>query len=516
MHLNFWDIDWGEDEAKGDRNLERYFVQIPEMSGLTSGKYHYIIGRKGTGKTAIIEKLRAAASRDAMSLDRYLSLKDFPLPVLRTLRDKNLRDKSQFVPIWSFLILVEVASMVAMDQGASPYELKAELADFLAKNFPSQISFTNTLSTLERTNHTVSIAPQWLGSQVSESTETGSISEIHFQKVISIIIDKLKNISSDATYFLFIDELDEGYKAGDGFLRLMLLALLRSVENLSLETRTTGLNLRPIVALRSDIFDSLEDNDINKLDDHIVRLSWTSESTTRYSLFDVVSARIAASADPTSNSSWESLIDEADRPGFLPRDESLFDFIVSRTYLRPRDLIKFLKCCQKAPRKDRLSFSTVLASEQAYSSWFQNEFRDEVQSFLPVWRQTLQCLSRVRSKAVFNFIWLRSELEQDPEIARWCRENKREVTNVINTLFDYSVIGSIDKTHRTSYRYMNPDASWRIDDVLTVHRGFRKQLRMLDPSSTDIDGAFQSVADIRARGQTRRGTQQPWWQKPKS
>lgn len=51
--ISFSDVDWGEDEAKNDESLERYFVEFPEYEKVLDGKKRYIIGRKGTGKSAI-------------------------------------------------------------------------------------------------------------------------------------------------------------------------------------------------------------------------------------------------------------------------------------------------------------------------------------------------------------------------------------------------------------------------------------------------------------------------------
>lgn len=66
--ISFSDIDWGEDEAKNDESLDRYFVEFPGYEKILTGKKRYIIGRKGTGKSAILQKLRLQANSDATSL----------------------------------------------------------------------------------------------------------------------------------------------------------------------------------------------------------------------------------------------------------------------------------------------------------------------------------------------------------------------------------------------------------------------------------------------------------------
>ena len=42
--VSFSDIDWGEDEAKNDELLERYFVEFPGYEKIFTGKKRYIVG----------------------------------------------------------------------------------------------------------------------------------------------------------------------------------------------------------------------------------------------------------------------------------------------------------------------------------------------------------------------------------------------------------------------------------------------------------------------------------------
>ncbi len=258
--LNFVDVDWGADEAKGDRNLVKYFLKIPEYDGILDGKYRYVIGRKGTGKTAIIERIREEVESNALWQGASLSLRDFPLSLIRKLRDKSYQDKSQFVPVWKFLMLVEICKFIATDQSAEPHQEVSELREFIKLNFPQEFTFVDTLTYLDKQDAKVSITSKLLGLSTSEEQSVQTIEHVHFQKASQIIQSKLHKISSRCQYFLFFDELDEGYRAGDKNLRLLLLSLLRSVEDVFLDFDGTGLKVRPVLALRSDIFDSLEDN----------------------------------------------------------------------------------------------------------------------------------------------------------------------------------------------------------------------------------------------------------------
>ena len=74
--------------AESDRDLMRYFVKTPLLDRVLRGGRWMVIGRKGTGKTAIYEYLRQATP---VELDGHktiaLSFKDYPWPIQRLYRE---------------------------------------------------------------------------------------------------------------------------------------------------------------------------------------------------------------------------------------------------------------------------------------------------------------------------------------------------------------------------------------------------------------------------------------------
>jgi hypothetical protein len=270
---DFSSVDWGPDEAKGDQKLLDYFVPFPEFSSIRNGTYRYVIGRKGAGKTAIIERVRLETQDDPLTFQSSLSLREFPVHEFRDLRDRNYRDKSQFVSAWTLLLFVEIAKLIARDQGAQPRELVEDISGFLSANgLANNVGFTQTVSTLRKADHKLKVSAKWIEGETASGTQTQAQATVHYQKVVELLHSKISNIQSASQYWIFIDELDEGYRAGDTGLRLILLALLRAVEDSAIKLRSSGISFRPLLVLRSDIFDRLEDNDLNKLDDYVLRL----------------------------------------------------------------------------------------------------------------------------------------------------------------------------------------------------------------------------------------------------
>ena len=51
--MRLQDIDFGRDTAEFDANLKDYFIQTQAFRSVKNGRKSILLGRKGTGKTAI-------------------------------------------------------------------------------------------------------------------------------------------------------------------------------------------------------------------------------------------------------------------------------------------------------------------------------------------------------------------------------------------------------------------------------------------------------------------------------
>lgn len=466
-------VNWGPDEARGDNGLARYFVAHPDYREVREGRKRYVIGRKGAGKTAVLERIRLDAAATPMVFCRSLSLRQFPLALVRQLRDKSMRDKSQYVPVWTFLLATEFARMVLEDQASGPPDVIAGIREFVSQNFPDDsFGMAQTLSRLGERNAKVQVLPNWM--TLGTKTGTTITSEVHYQKATESLLTQLSLVRSESKYFLLIDNLDEGYAASDANINLLLLALLRAVEDTALALNKQQSVFRPVAVLRSDIFDRLEDSDLNKLDDYVMRLHWRSDVHDGTSLRSIVDARIRASLK--GHSSWDDIAMDDD-PDLPRRVRSLWQYIANRTLERPRDILKFLKISQKHVSGLRLSYSSVRAAEVEYSGWLYRETRDELHAHLSVWKEALDCITRIGS-GLFTADALRQMLQQDRAVAKWMHDNASSVDDVIGLLFDFSIVGNLSEEGRWVFSYKDRDLPWTPDRDLIVHYGFHRKLRL--------------------------------------
>ena len=87
-------------EAKNENPA--YFYNISEANSLLEGKKHFVIGRKGTGKTAIAEYL--SNIDDSQVFSEKLSFKNFPFNYLYSFDNSQYTAPNQYITIWKYLI----------------------------------------------------------------------------------------------------------------------------------------------------------------------------------------------------------------------------------------------------------------------------------------------------------------------------------------------------------------------------------------------------------------------------
>ena len=91
--------------AESDQDLMRYFVRTPLLEKILKQGRWMVIGRKGTGKTAIYEYLRQA---DPGLINGFsaipLSFRDYPWPIQRLYREAMEAEISSYQRSWRYLI----------------------------------------------------------------------------------------------------------------------------------------------------------------------------------------------------------------------------------------------------------------------------------------------------------------------------------------------------------------------------------------------------------------------------
>jgi hypothetical protein len=463
-------------EAKLEDN-DRYFYHISDLRRIEKGSHCYIIGRKGTGKTAMSEYL--LRQRDPKIFSVKLSFKNFPFNELYKLENKSFSHPNQYITLWKYLIYSHVAKSFIDNEN-----INLGIRNELAKVYPDDVgsSLARTLMHLTGKNFDIS----FVGLKLAKGTvQTPIINEVSWIEKVELLEKLILNFIDDSSYRIIFDELDEDYhnillpSKHDQYIAL-LTSLFKAVQDIKSVFPSNRFSLLPIIFLRDDIYSLTTDSDKTKWSDLLIDLDWNQETIKNLLAFRISRAIDSESTPFRFGEAWDRV--------FLPNSVSIghkqqkkltiFDYITRSSQIRPRDYIRYMKICAEATILKGgiiISQSTVKRMDKAFSNYLRSELEDEIRGFLPEIREIIDVLSLVRKQTFsikeFTGIY-KSEIKQGT-----VKESNIEF--ILKTLFYFSVIGNQPAQRNTQvFRYLNKEARLNLNEYICVHRGLYKALQL--------------------------------------
>jgi energy-coupling factor transporter ATP-binding protein EcfA2 len=450
-------VSFGDIAAEDDSVLLEYFLSTDAVRQIETGKYILVIGRKGSGKTALVRHFTETGKR---SHGKPLSLRSYPWTAHENLVDKGASTTEAYVASWKLLISIRLASMVC-NLGQNLYtDSISALEKFLVKNYGSIDPDTGTILAKENLSvEGLTIAPSIAGITLGSITfgdqsrhkmlglELNSLTE-SILKDVTIAISEL-NIES---LFLHFDELDQGLDKLDESKSRMLTGLILAAREIS-RSRNLRANISPIVYLRSDIWDQLDFSDKNKItQSSTINLEWSDDSLLQLS-------ELRLKRHLGADASWSSVDDGLKMRG----SQAKWAHIVSRTLLRPRDVIQFLnEALILAKRRGQriLTFANedINGARELYSNYLKLELDDEILPHWTFWHEALQACSRTQTITftkddfVTNYRKVKSSV------------NTLDAERALEALYKFSVIGYEKRFAKGgsswSFRYTDNASGW--------------------------------------------------------
>jgi hypothetical protein len=190
-------------------------------------------------------------------------------------------------------------------------------------------------------------------------------------------------------WLIILDQLDESWD-GSKDRKDLLVGLVKGVKRLNdqfgwSDDPVTG--VRAVAFLRTDIYESLAFDDKDKLRDTVVEISWDHEQLRRM-LAERVGPDVAGELFESKTSQ---------RKGRIPKGS--LNYLVSRTFMRPRDLLQLLQKLQyNDPSADRITKRLVEATEPGYSRDKVDDLRQEYRRGAPWVDDALDALKQGPNK----------------------------------------------------------------------------------------------------------------------
>jgi Cdc6-like AAA superfamily ATPase len=385
-------LDFGGDVAERDNGLERYFIKTNAFHALLSHKKHVVVGPKGSGKSAILKGLKA---NDPNSL--LVTPEHYATEVLESLKkNADSVEIAAYIATWKFTLLVEIFRKLLENRIGDAHTLR-EIRRYLVDHDQMDTS----LSLFERFTRYLRRITQIKGKFGPIEGEANLDTADQLNRLFKVdelldLIPSLKRALRRTDFTVYLDELDQSWNntpTANGFLTALLIA--------AIQLRGYSEHLHVVVFLRSEIFDLLKPHlpQLDKLRSDIETLQWAPRE-----LMNLVVRRALDSLSIQTEIQAESVIKSL-FPGFIGQQKiSTFDYLISRTSHRPREVIQLCNLALRIAQENRESVieaDSVLRAEEQFSTWKLEYIVSENMYIYPQLDQLLECL-RNKSRKVNN------------------------------------------------------------------------------------------------------------------
>lgn len=415
----------GDLAAENDKLLDRVFFDQGHLEALTDTEdaRFLVLGRTGSGKTALMQQIKSRCEHVSVLNPEELSMRYLHSSVvLRELTAWGVNLEVFYKFLWRHICVLEIIRMRYGDSTEVPSLIQQAIALVSTAKRDENVAKETALNYLRnygeqywvttdtrikkiveevelkaKSDHSVGACLGALNLQIGgrASAEAGSRTR---QTVEKDVVDRAQNIVTDYLIpdlgrvisllgkagfndsqkrsYLLIDDLDKNWMPDDALYLELTKSLLQTVYDLNRTSPLKGVKI--IVALRENIYHrvfqkaAIHEPQREKWLDVQIRLRWSKSD-----LEEMVDKRLAELYRGQYTQATPALRD------FLPvpkkrTGEDPLDFILDRTFMRPRDLIDFLNTAiADAGAVTRLTWDNLTRAETEYSKRRRQSLFDE-------------------------------------------------------------------------------------------------------------------------------------------
>lgn len=493
---------FGEPEAEAEVRRERSGTTLLDFFNDYLGIYGQIfennkflvIGRKGSGKTAIAEFFKKKYADGKQVFCEFIRSKDINFQkISRGCDDNNVTSTA----IFEWTLLLKISEMILKNEFLKSHKNYYLLKEFYDKNS----GFIENLQQNIRKNSsktdldfTINIHAVKFGAKRESTTE-------HIETPFYRYIPELRRVTLEmiessnkmhCEYCIFVDDLDINFDANNEQDVSDLASLIRTTKEYNIiYSPESHADIKIVIMIRDDILKCLDccTADMAKItNSYGTMISWYDYETYRKSPSDLPLFKLALKRLGHSiNKAFQTTLMEREIwPRFTgDRDDlSTFKRIIDIVYARPRDLIMYFSSVSTLKTSYPLSTSHLNRLERDYCTRIVPELKNELSAFYSRMNvenlfETLKLLQS-RHKNGFSLENFKSACDEK------CFNGDHELA--LQRLFDYSAIGQRVPKQESSvddyyYKYREPrEAPYHADlrGLFVLHKSlasFRHHVR---------------------------------------
>ncbi|MFG1202266.1 hypothetical protein V5F29_07705 [Xanthobacter aminoxidans] len=382
-------VTFGTAEADNDNLLLECFQDHEAYTAARAHEKFLIVGRKGSGKTAIFRKLVSETAETQFCHGHSFS--DYPWFHHDKQKKTGVPDSECYRYSWEYIILISLARLILNEAESfwsdESLEAMARLESFFIDTYGTKAPELNRIFSPETSlklepSLTLGWGPVKAGI-TAKQIDMVNLPLIVYEVNQALTETIIRCLNPDLDYHICFDELDRGFSATDENYRLRLSGLIIAARDLNRRLKRSNCKASAIIFLRDDILRHLKFEDKNKIvEDSLAVIEWDKQTTSR-SLKNIMEKRFSRVLNISTEHTWDIVFDETQQ---MPGRQSKYQHIIDRTFKRPRDIIKF---CNEILRVYKLNGETIekfqnyhiIKAREEQSKYMRKELVDEMHQY---------------------------------------------------------------------------------------------------------------------------------------
>lgn len=433
-------------DADNDDLLMRCFQNHDSYNSIKNFEKFIVLGRKGTGKTAIFKKFLNQRTHDHFSYGHTFS--DYPWHYHDKQAKIGVPDFDKYTHSWKYLILMTLSKILLNQDQSLPFddsslENLSKIEGFIIDTYGTRDPdvtqiFTPSKKLKLKPNFKVDFG-MLKGSISPEGISMEHLPIIVQEVNLNLVEFVIGSLNPKNAYNILFDQLDLGFDPSNPDYSNRLIGLLLAAKEINRIAKDEGKKLSIIIFLRDDIYNSLKFEDKNKLTTSSAAIiEWDKQGTS--TLKELIEKRLTELLRESDDEEikWEEVFDESQ---LMTGKQSKYNYITDRTFLRPRDAIQFcneiITVHNQNPERERLISNKEINDAKAeYSNYFLNELDDEIHKHIPVYENILEV---VKSIGYHQFDTTDFEEAIDKKKSLFSQEIN--TFSSLKSLFEFSILG---------------------------------------------------------------------------
>lgn len=411
--LKLKDIHLGTIDAKNDllyctpdeiKQFELSFVTPPSLKieDYFSRRKYYVVGLKGTGKTALLRYISLELDKESNSTSTFVLFKsdidedlrkDFAKAARVQLAEENSSDYdgNDFETVWRWFIYRKISGSI-QESNAKLFQQNDHLSKFLALVSSESVKpedrkgLARLIPRIRKGNIEICQSPKL--SLEFDWDEHGR-ANVNFNELVRRADYEFEHLEvGTGRLNVFFDELEISYQTAKQYQRDSRLVrdLIVSVEKLNAVAKRKSYNFCIYAAIRSEVLSSVDSlgKEINKpITDFGSSILWnrTAVDAAQQPLLHIIEKRVNNAREKAGLNRLEaSELWKQYFPAFI-NDKRPQVYILHNSWYRPRDIIRLLISVQdQCPDDESFALHGIEAIRKSYSTASWVEITEELKT----------------------------------------------------------------------------------------------------------------------------------------